>query len=81
MLEVVVIPFDGAVQVRLSSIVGHPRHSGAPRSGEPGIQPRTPTSGFRVRQEARPGMTAHVSTSPVLDPLAAESVRPCGRPR
>jgi hypothetical protein len=29
-----------------------------------------------VRADARPGMTAYVSTSPVLEPLAAESLCP-----
>ncbi len=32
-------------------------------------------------RSARPGMTIYVSTSPVLDPLAAESFRPCGSAR
>src|SRR5437763_13090130 len=40
------------------------------------------TAGFpRSRQEARPGMTDHVSTRPVVEPLAAESLRPCGSAR
>ena len=49
------------------------------RSIEPGIQKlwrEIPGSRF-----ARPGMTDYVSTSPVLDPLAAESFRPCGSAR
>jgi hypothetical protein len=38
---------------------------------------------FRGARQREPGMTAkdYVSTSPVLDPLAAESFRPCGSAR
>ena len=84
MLEVVVIPFDEAVQAGPRSIVGHSRHSGAR------VKRANPESSSThclwipgSRQEARPGMTAmlHVSTNPVLDPLAAESLRPWGKPK
>ena len=42
------------------------RHSGAPRSGEPEIQALllSKAAGFRVRAEARPGMTGLMSPSP-----------------
>jgi hypothetical protein len=62
----------------LISISGF-RHSGASRSDEPGISRHDfwiPGSHF-----VRPGMTIYVSTSPVLEPLAAESFRPCGSAR
>jgi hypothetical protein len=59
MLGVVVIPFDGAVQAGLGSIVGHSRHSGMRLLAQTRNPERAQVSGFRVRaEEARPGMTA-----------------------
>jgi hypothetical protein len=83
MLEVVVIPFDGAVQVRLSSIVGHSSFRDAPLGAGPESRTTDRGYGFRARSlRSRPGMTAlYVSTNPVLEPLAAESLAPWGSAR
>jgi hypothetical protein len=89
--EGLVIPFDGAVQAGTRSIVGHSRHSGM-RLLAQARKSITPVFAFSIHRlaqgvwipgsrYARPGMTIYVSTSPVLDPLAAESLRPCGRPK
>jgi hypothetical protein len=97
MLEVVVIPFDGAVQAGVRSIVGHSggrapdaaqRVALAKRcAAEPGPH-KAPAFGTvpalrsgMKNAASRPGHNLYVSTSPVLDPLAAESLRPCGKPK
>jgi hypothetical protein len=82
MLEWVVIPFDRPVQAGQGSIVGLSSFRGASGASEPGIQLHALflDSGFAPRGAPR-NDAPHVSTSPVLDPLAAESLRPCGRPK
>jgi len=46
---------------------------------EPGISRRNfQISGFALRAPRNDGSGDYVSTKPVLDPLAAESFRPCG---
>jgi hypothetical protein len=77
-----VIPFEGAVQVAACPIVGpasisiraipHPSIRGASETSEP--QMCNCTSGNLE-------MTAQVSTSPVLEPLATESLCPWGSAR
>ena len=92
----VVIPFDGAVQAGVRSIVGHAvvrapdaarraalaeRCAAEPRPNEVLGVARVPSSASGMTNAAsRPGHS-YVSTSPALDPLAAESLRPWGRPR
>src|SRR5258708_35990501 len=57
----------------------------APFRGAPKTRTQNPEdvrARLRVRAAARPGMTqcqSYVSTNPVLDPLATESLWPCGR--
>ena len=86
-LKKLVIPFDPPVQVAACSIVSPAlisikavRHSGREQS-ERTRKIEIIGARFRVRADARPGMTAQVSTSPVLEPLAAESLWPWGSAR
>src|SRR6478735_4316183 len=91
-----VIPFEWPVQVAARPIVGLlpdlPRfRSGMPvipgcvARRRPGIHPPDRGYGFRARDFVAPrndgSAWPYVSTSPVLDPLAAESFRPCGSAR
>src|SRR3954454_12899038 len=53
--------------VMCSSVAQHPQcHSGAPRTGEPGIHNHDREYGFRARPPGRPGMTMEwsISSSP-----------------
>ena len=82
MLEVVVIPFDGAVQGR-ARLNCWPRRLRVTPGLDPGVHHASTDSceedGW---PESSPAMTAfYVSTSPALEPLAAESLAPWGRPR
>ena len=72
-----VIPFDRPVQVAACSIVGlalistsRARHSGTRPRREPGIPEVVD------RESPNDGMRRQVSTNPVLEPLAAESLCP-----
>src|SRR3954470_10234836 len=84
---VVVIPFDGVVQAGASEFAFPGRSASrvalAKRcAAEPGPYRapkcvRVPALRSSVKNAAaRPGHVPHVSTSPVLEPLAAESLRP-----
>jgi len=83
---VVVIPFEGAVQAGIRAPDAAQRvalaercaASGAPVSSLTGV----PALRSGMKDAAsRPGHGAYVSTSPVLEPLAAESLRPWGNAR
>jgi hypothetical protein len=95
MLEVVVIPFDGAVQVRAGLNCWPPGRCpgrGAAHSTCGAVRRRAgavtnsgvwygPGSAKRLEECRIASGTHYVSTSPVLDPLAAESLAPWGKPK